>query len=39
MELSVVELSKYLNVSPETIERWIRQGKVAGVQKRELLPV
>ncbi|MFH2090881.1 MAG: PTS sugar transporter subunit IIA [Pseudomonadota bacterium] len=28
MELSVLELSKHLNVSPDTIERWIRQGKL-----------
>lgn len=28
MELSVFELSKHLNVSPDTVERWIRQGKL-----------
>ena len=28
MELSVFDLSKYLGVVPNTIERWIRQGKL-----------
>ncbi len=28
MELSVFDLSKYLGVVPETIERWVRQGKL-----------
>ncbi len=28
MELSVFELSKYLGVVPDTIERWVRQGKL-----------
>lgn len=28
MEVSIVELSKQLEVSPDTIERWIRQGKL-----------
>ena len=28
MELSVFDLSKHLGVSPDTIERWIRQGKL-----------
>lgn len=28
MELSVSQLSKHLKVSPDTIERWIRQGKL-----------
>ncbi|MFH2059512.1 MAG: PTS sugar transporter subunit IIA [Pseudomonadota bacterium] len=28
MELSVSQLSKHLNVSPDTIERWLRQGKL-----------
>lgn len=28
MELSVFELSKFLGVAPNTIERWIRQGKL-----------
>lgn len=28
MELSVFDLSKHLGVSPDTIERWVRQGKL-----------
>lgn len=28
MELSVLDLSKYLEVSPDTVERWLRQGKL-----------
>ncbi len=28
MELSVFDLSKYLGVVPDTIERWVRQGKL-----------
>jgi len=28
MELSVSELSKHLGVAPDTIERWVRQGKL-----------
>jgi len=28
MELSVLDLSKYLGVVPDTIERWVRQGKL-----------
>lgn len=28
MELSVFELSEYLGVVPDTIERWVRQGKL-----------
>jgi len=33
MELSVFDLSKYLGVVPETIERWVRQGKLPVSQK------
>lgn len=28
MKLSISDLSKYLGVSPDTIERWVRQGKL-----------
>lgn len=28
MELSIIDLSKYLGVDPTTIERWLRQGKL-----------
>ena len=28
MEVTIFELSKHLSVSPDTIERWIRQGKL-----------
>lgn len=33
MELSIPELSKYLGVEQQTIERWIRQGKLPVSQK------
>jgi PTS system nitrogen regulatory IIA component len=33
MELSVFDLSKYLGVAPNTIERWLRQGKLPISQK------
>ena len=33
MELSVFDLSKYLGVVPDTIERWVRQGKLPVSQK------
>lgn len=28
MEVSIIDLSKYLSVSPDTVDRWIRQGKL-----------
>ncbi|MCK5541909.1 MAG: helix-turn-helix domain-containing protein [Desulfobacterales bacterium] len=28
MELSIFELSKHLGVAQDTIERWVRQGKL-----------
>jgi PTS system nitrogen regulatory IIA component len=34
MELSVFDLSKYLGVVPDTIERWVRQGKIPISKKR-----
>ena len=33
MELSVSELSKHLGVAPDTIERWVRQGKLPVFKK------
>ena len=33
MELSVFDLSKSLSVSPNTIERWLRQGKLPVFKK------
>jgi len=33
MELSIFDLSKHLGVVPDTIERWVRQGKLPVFKK------
>jgi len=39
MELTVVVLSKLLSVSPDTIERWTRQGKLPVSKKKNIFKI